>query len=206
MIRLLNKVIQIFLLAGIIPFTVGAQIPDKAEDISPLLIGESIPETTLVDAEGSQLSTSSILGEKPSVIIFYRGGWCPYCNVHLSDIQKIENRIIEMGFQIIAVSPDSPDMISDSYKKHDLSYRLFSDSEGALARNTGIAFKAEDRRADMLNKRSDGLNEGFLPVPAVFVTDTSGKIEFEYINPDYSTRISSELLLAVLQVLTEENK
>lgn len=195
--------IKTLLIAAILMISsfVSAQLPEKAEDISPLLIGETIPEITLLSASGKEQNLMDLISEKPTVFLIYRGGWCPYCNAHLSDIQTAEDRIIELGYQIIAVSPESPENITASSEKSKLGYSLLSDADGNFISKLGIAFKAPDRYSERLLANSDGLNTGFLPVPSVFVVDKEGKIVFEYISPDYKTRISSKLLLAVLESL-----
>jgi peroxiredoxin len=180
---------------------VSAQIPERAEDISPLLIGQEIPDASLTAPDGSSHQVSAVVGEKPTVLLFYRGGWCPYCNVHLSEIQEVEDAIIQLGYQIVGISPDSPENLQQTDEKQKLNYSLFSDADGTFTKGIGIAFKAPERMSDMLVKSSDGKNEGILPVPSVFVVDTSGKILFEYINPDFRTRMSASLLLAVLKEL-----
>ena len=86
-----------------------SQIAEKAIDISPLLIGEKIPDITLLSLEGKQRSFASITAGKPSVILFYCGGWCPCCNRHLAEIATIEDRIIELGYQLIAFQYINPD-------------------------------------------------------------------------------------------------
>jgi len=187
-------------------FSISAQIPEKAEDISPLLIGEIIPDAVLKAPDASDHSLLGILSEKPTVILVYRGGWCPYCNMHLADIQGAESEIIELGYQIVAISPDSPENLQLSDEKNKLDYSLFSDGDGTFMKALGIAFKASDRNIEKLKKNSAGLNEGYLPVPSVFVVDTSGLIEFEYINPNYKTRLGADFLLAVLKVLKESEQ
>ncbi|RCW38325.1 peroxiredoxin-like family protein [Marinilabilia salmonicolor] len=183
-----------------------AQLPDKAEDISPLLYGEKIPNADLVEADGSSHQLYSLIQEKPSVLLFYRGGWCPYCNRHLAEIRDVEQQVEELGYQILAVSPDSPENLKVTDKDQQLNYRLFSDANGELCKKAGIAFKAPDKYGSMLKEKSGGQNdEGLLPVPAVFVVDHDGVILFEYINPDYSTRLSGGLLLAVLNQFSSEN-
>jgi peroxiredoxin len=182
---------------------VVAQILDKAQDISPLLYGEVIPDLNLVDLEGREQSLSGIIGEKPTILLFYRGGWCPYCNAQLSEVQKIESEIVKLGYQIVAISPDSPEELNKSIEKNELKYHLYSDADGTLTKAIGIAFKAPERNADMLFKNSGGLNDGFLPVPSVFVVDKDRTILFEYINPDYKTRLTSKMLLTVLRPLKE---
>lgn len=180
-----------------------AQLPEKAEDISPLLIGEIIPDALLKTPNSSDISVSEILSQKPTVMLFYRGGWCPYCNTHLAEVQEAENEIIKLGYQIIAISPDSPENLQITDDKNKLNYSLYSDGNGAFSKAIGIAFKVPENKWDRLSEMSNGLNDGFLPVPSVFVIDTSGKIIFEYINPDYKTRLTSSLLIAVLKNLEE---
>jgi peroxiredoxin len=194
-------IITTLLFCGFTGLTSFAQIPGKAEDISPLLYGETIPEAMLVSPDGSKQSLLALIGKKPTVLLFYRGGWCPYCNTHLAEIQQAESEIIGLGYQIVAVSPDSPENLKGSVDKNHLKYDLYSDGDGTLAKAMGIAFQAPGRSSDMLKKWSGGFNNGFLPVPSLFVVDTSGTIVFEYINPEYKTRLSSDLLLAVLKAL-----
>lgn len=178
-----------------------AQIPDKAENISPLLIGEKIPDITLLSAAGKKETLATITGGKPSVLLFYRGGWCPFCNKHLAEIETIQDKILELGYQLIAISPDAPPKLVETGDKNELKYSLYSDGGGAAAKAMGIAFKASERSLGMLSEYSDGQNTGFLPVPSVFVVNPDGIIAFEYINPNYRVRISAKLLLAVLENL-----
>lgn len=180
-----------------------AQLPEKATDISPLLIGEIIPDAVLKNPDGIEVTMSNVLSLKPTVIMFYRGGWCPYCNRHLAAIQEAESEIIELGYQILAISPDAPKNLQATHEKNQLNYSLYSDSDGTFSKAIGIAFKAPEKYTNRLSEKSDGLNEGFLPVPSVFVVDTAGKIIFEYINPDYKTRLTSPLLIAVLKNLKD---
>lgn len=174
-----------------------AQIAEKAEDISPLLIGEKIPKQDLISVDDKLVSTTEIFNKK-TVLIVYRGGWCPYCNAQLMDMQEIESQIIEMGYQIVAVSPDAPKFLKETTTEDKLNYRLFSDSDGKFSQALGIAFKRDKPK---LEKYSEGKNPGFLPVPTVYILDENREIQFLYINPDYSKRLKGDLLLAVLKNL-----
>jgi len=80
--------------------------PLNAEDICPLLIGEILPKATLQDAEGKTVALETIIKIKPTVLVFYRGGWCPFCNMQLSSLVEIEKDILDLGYQIVAISPD----------------------------------------------------------------------------------------------------
>ncbi len=178
-----------------------SEIAAEPTAISPLLIGEKIPNITLYDVAGKKVNLLELAAQQPSVIVFYRGGWCPYCNLHLSELQTIEPDVIKAGYQIIAISPDSPESLQASVSKNKLRYVLLSDNHSEAARGFGLAFQAPERYAEMLSKASAEQNKDILPVPAVFVINPAGEILFEYINPDYKKRLNGSLLLAVLKEL-----
>jgi peroxiredoxin len=178
-----------------------SDIAPEPTAISPLLIGEKIPNVTLSDVSGKKINLPDLASQKPSVLVFYRGGWCPYCNLHLSELQAIEPDIIKAGYQIIAISPDSPESLQASISKNKLNYLLLSDNLSEASRGFGLAFQAPERYAEMLSKASADQNKNVLPVPAVFIVNPAGEILFEYINPDYKKRLKGSLLLAVLKEL-----
>lgn len=178
-----------------------SEIATDPTAISPLLIGEKIPNITLSDVSSKKINLLELAAQKPSVIVFYRGGWCPYCNLHLSELQTIEPDIIKAGYQIIAISPDSPESLHASISKNKLNYLLLSDNHSEASRGFGLAFQAPERYAEMLSKASAEQNKNVLPVPAVFVINPDGEILFEHINPDYKKRLKGSLLLAVLKEL-----
>lgn len=196
-----KQIFLILLFAAMTSIPAFSQLPAKAEDISPLLNGETIPDIPLKAPDGSAHQVAQIIEEKPTILLFYRGGWCPYCNAHLSEIQEVETEIIELGYQLIGISPDSPENLKVTDEKKQLNYSLYSDASGEFTKAMGIAFKSPEKYSGMLRDVSDGQNKGFLPVPSVFVVDQSGTILFEYINPNYKTRLSAKLLLAVLSNL-----
>jgi peroxiredoxin len=179
-------------------------LPTVAEDISPLLVGETFPDEGTTDLNHKAISIHSLAAEKPSIVVFYRGGWCPYCNRHLAALGKAEQKILDLGYQIIAISPDAPTELKKTMDKNELSYQLLSDGKGTLAKAAGLAFQAPERYGERLSKYSDGANKGYLPVPAVFVLNKDAEILFEYISPNYKQRLSSEVLLAVLENLEGE--
>lgn len=175
-------------------------IPSKAEDINPILIGEKIPKASLLDENGIAVPLYSQIKKKATVLIIYRGGWCPYCNAQLSNLYDIEDQVVKLGFQLIAVSPESYEnlKIPDTYGK--INYQLYSDQDGQFSKDLGIAFKTSNKlKGYMKLKSSLGTPSEILPVPSVFIVDKQGTVLFEYINPNYKQRISSEMLLAVLK-------
>lgn len=177
------------------------KIANKAEDISPLLIGEVIPNSKVINQNGEAIMLNDKIKDKPTVLVFYRGGWCPYCNTQLSALATVEKEVIDLGYQIIAISPDSYENLSSTVNDRQLNYTIYSDSKGTLIQELGIAFTASSATKEYISDKTIGEITEIIPVPAVFVLDPKGKIIFEYLSPDHTKRITSGLLLAVLKNL-----
>ncbi|OXA81325.1 Peroxiredoxin [Flavobacterium aquidurense] len=197
----MKKLLFIFLVTITTVANAQTAIPKSATDIAPLLIGEKIPGITLKSAENTAVQLSDLLKEKKTVLVFYRGGWCPYCNLHLQALAEAEKQILAEGFQIIAISPDAPANLKMTEEKDKVKYTLLSDSKGELIKAIGIAYEAPENYKSVINVHSNGVNTNFLPVPSVFVVNTENEILFEYISPDFKHRISEELLVSVLKNL-----
>jgi peroxiredoxin len=176
--------------------------PLNAEDISPVLSGTKIPDVTLTDINGNTVDLLNRISGKPAILIFYRGGWCPFCNLQLSQIQKIDSDLVALGYEILAISPDRPDELKKSIEKHNIDYTLLSDSSMNACLKFGIAFKVADEIIEKYKsyeidlEASSGLNHHLLPVPSVFIIGTDGIIKFQYVNPNYKIRLDPDLLMA----------
>lgn len=177
------------------------QIVGQATDIAPLLIGETLPDATLQDPKGQPVQLSAVLSQQPTVLVVYRGGWCPYCNQHLAALAKAESEILALGYQIVAISPDDYQNLQPTIADQDVHYQLYADPGAKLIQAMGIAFATPEDYLKYIAKKSKGEVTTALPVPTLMVVNKKSEILFEYINPTYSTRISPELLLAVLQQL-----
>lgn len=175
-------------------------VPSNAEDIKPLLIGATLPNANLVSPNGEQINLKNILSSKPTVLVFYRGGWCPYCNLQLSELVSIEKDIIDLGYQIVAISPDDYQNLKSTETKDKINYQLFSDPEGQFIQDIGIGFQTPTLvKGYIATKGQKGKTSDVIPVPTVLVVNQKGEILFEYINPNYKVRISGEMLLAVIK-------
>jgi peroxiredoxin len=196
----MKTILTFFFLLLFCGFSGWAQplLPAKPEDISPLLIGEKVPAASLQNNKGEKADLLSLMAAKPTVLIFYRGGWCPYCNQHLSQIGEAETKILAMGYQILAISPDQPAKLLETVGKQKLNYMLLSDSAGSFSKAMGLAYQAPGHYLKIISEASNGGNKESLPVPALFVVNTKGEIVFEYIQPNFKVRMSSKMLLAVL--------
>ncbi|MGF1668890.1 MAG: peroxiredoxin-like family protein [Balneolaceae bacterium] len=176
--------------------------PQNAMDIKPLLVGMQVPDVVLKDTNNKNVRLIDEVRKKPTAIIFYRGGWCPFCNEHLVELREIENELYDLGINIFAISPDSPQFLSETLADQEIGYHLLSDQKMECAQKFGVAFQLDSETVERykangldLVKRS-GYDHHLLPVPAVFLVDTDGVIQFQYVNPDFKVRISSEVLLA----------
>lgn len=178
-----------------------SQVPENPEDISPLLIGETIPNAKVLNSEGKTLELNEVISQKPTILVFYRGGWCPYCNRQLSALAEVEQELLAMGYQIVAISPDHFEMLKPTTENEKLEYQLFSDQGAKLIQDIGIGFKTPEKAKEYIFKKTNKEATDILPVPTVMIIDKKGKILFEYINPDYSTRLSPEILIANLKAL-----
>lgn len=177
-------------------------IPLVAEDISPILIGEKLPNANFQNVDGKSVQLRTLLEEKPTVLVFYRGGWCPYCNVQLSGLVEIEQDILELGYQILAISPDDFKNLQSTIENNSTKYKLLSDPNGEFIQEIGIAFKTSSSLKEyIISKGQKGETSSVMPVPTVIIVDKKGVIKFEYINPNYKERISGDMLLSVLKTL-----
>ena len=177
-------------------------IPLVAEDISPILIGEKLPNANFQNPEGEYVQLKAVLEEKPTVLVFYRGGWCPYCNVQLSGLVEIEEDVLELGYQIVAISPDDYKNLQSTIENNSTKYKLLSDPNGKFIKKIGIAFKTSSSLKEYITgKGQKGETSSVMPAPTVMIVDKKGVIKFEYINPNYKERISGEMLLSVLKTI-----
>lgn len=187
----------------VIGLSVHAQndLPKQATEITPLLIGEKIPYVTLKSVENTAVNILELISKKRTILVFYRGGWCPYCNLHLAALAEAEKELLDLGYQIIAISPDAPKNLKVTDEKEKLNYLLLSDNTGEFSKAVGIAFTAPENYKSIITKGSDGVNTSFLPVPALFILNINAEIEFEHITPNFKNRISNNLLIAVAKSL-----
>jgi peroxiredoxin len=180
----------------------AAGIAPSAEAVTPRLIGSHVPAVSMHTLDGMAAPLQDVVRDKPTIVVFYRGSWCPFCNLQLSQLNGIQDQLKALGYQIIAVTPDQPIDIKKTLDKNKLTYTIYSDSDFAAINAFGVGYRVP---AEIVEKsRGYGIelpplpdrSGAGLPVPAVFIIDANGVIQFSYANPDYRIRLSSELLLA----------
>ncbi|MCF2903019.1 AhpC/TSA family protein [Pseudoalteromonas sp. OFAV1] len=200
----------LFVLSSQVIAATATNIAESAERVSPLLPGLTVPNIELKDQYGKTVSLTERFKEKTTVLIVYRGGWCPYCSKQLASVQKIEKELASLDAQLIAVSPDSPEKLAET-KITAPSYQLLSDDCLTLAQTLGLAFYLDDKTAKIYRNKLgvnfvslEGEAKVALPVPAVFVIDTNGLVHFQYANPNYKVRLTEDLLLAAVKSVSEQ--
>ena len=188
-------------------------IAASAKEISPLAAGDSAPRFIVQTVAGENFVFEPRDLDRPAIIIAFRGGWCPYCNMHLSELRHVVPEIRELGVDVLFLSGDRPELLFESLKGETqqdiegLDYAIYSDADAYAAVALGIAFRASGRTINRRNEKSQDiagssmLNHGVLPVPAVFAVDLDGIIAFAYANPDYKIRVPADELLNVAKVI-----
>ncbi|MCG8465272.1 MAG: AhpC/TSA family protein [Xanthomonadales bacterium] len=180
------------------------ELAPTAEEVHPLLPGMKVPGFSMKDVEGREISINPEQLDRPIVLTFYRGGWCPYCNLHLAELRNAENQLKDMGFDVWFVSADRPEILYESLKEK-VDYKIYSDASLEVASTFGIAFKLDEGTVERyqgygldLEKVSGESHHG-LPVPATFIVGTDGIVQFQYTNPDYSVRLAPSILVAAAE-------
>jgi peroxiredoxin len=186
--------------------TGGYVAPADARLVRPLPVGAKAPAFTARLPDGNAFQFDPATRKGPAVIIFYRGGWCPYCNAHLGSFKAAEGTLRARGYEVMFLSMDRPEILRTSLKddveNEVAKYTLLSDASANAARAFRVAFRVDD---DTYNKykgfgidleAASGEKHHLLPVPAVYVIDRRGTVRFVYYNADYKVRLSADKLLA----------
>ncbi|HEX9746726.1 MAG TPA: peroxiredoxin-like family protein [bacterium] len=177
-------------------------VPDSAMGISPILIGSEIPDIDLVSADGETVNLNELTTSQLTIILFYRGSWCPFCNRHFEALRLAESELIGMGYQLIGISPDLPENLQTTKNEQASNYLLLSDSTMEAAMAFGLAFKVDDATLERYDEygidldAASGESHHLLPVPAVFIVGSDDLIGFSYVNPEYKVRLDAATLLA----------
>ena len=169
--------------------------------------GSRLPDGELLDVAGEPATLAETLGGKPAVIVFYRGGWCPYCNIALRTYQaQLVPALAERGISLIAISPQTPDGSLSAKESKELTFTVLSDPGNQIAGQLGILTAPSDgtRAAqlqlglDLTQVNADGTTA--LPMPTVVIADADGVIRWIDVHLDYTTRTEPG---QVLQAVTE---
>jgi peroxiredoxin len=169
--------------------------------------GDEAPDFLLPDVRGSSVSLFAVLRQGPAVVTFYRGGWCPYCNIQLRAYQAVLPEMTALGGRLLAISPQLPDRSLSTADSNRLTFDVLSDVGNRVARRFGLVYALpEELRAALRanDKALPGINgdESWeLPVPATYVIAPDRRVALAYVEVDYRKRLEPEAVLAALKSL-----
>ncbi|MFK7794156.1 MAG: peroxiredoxin-like family protein [Gammaproteobacteria bacterium] len=174
-------------------------ILDKAVNV-----GDYAPEFTLVNAVGKFVSLYDQLDKGPVVLVWYRGGWCPYCNLQLQHIQMKLAEIHQAGGQVIAISPELPDKTMTTKERHMLEFQVLSDTNNKVADSYKLAYTVPDYVVDHYDLSSklnahNGDDNNRLPLAVTYVIAKGGVVEYAFLDADYKNRATPEEIITVLK-------
>src|SRR6202000_1762329 len=180
---------------------------------SALREGDVAPEFSLRDARGHVVALKTLLDRGPVVVSFYRGGWCPFCNLELRGLQRVLPEIVQMGASLVAISPQLPDNSLSTQEKNQLTFPVLSDVGNIEAKRFGIVFtlpialveanRAIGRELVEINGETGAAQ---LPMPATFVLDKSGVIRLAFVEEDWSKRLDPDIVVDTLRGLGNQAK
>ena len=170
-----------------------------------LKVGDHAPAILLENAKGATIDIGALLKKGPVIVTFYRGGWCPYCNLELKAYQEILPEIVAAGASLVAISPEKPDDTVSTAEKNALTFEVLSDVGQKVGRAFGLVYEFTEELKHAYHgfnldipARNGAPNEWALPVSATYVIDSDGSIVYAYMDVDYRDRADPRDVLAVL--------
>jgi peroxiredoxin len=175
-----------------------------------LKAGAMAPDFALADVHGDPVSLSSLRKAGPVVLSFYRGGWCPYCNLELRALQQVLPEIRQLGASLVAVSPQLPDASLTTAEKNALAFPVLSDAHSDVARAFGVVFELAEELRPIYTRFGHALPDlsgdarWLLPIPATYVIDRDGSITLAFVDVDYRKRLEPSEILTTLSALARK--
>jgi len=170
-------------------------------------VGEILPDGKLTAVNGEQVSVDQLLGGKPLVISFYRGGWCPYCVLELKALESVSSEIKELGANIIAMTPESSSHVKETKQKNGVTFEVYSDEGSHFAKELGLVFTLPKSLQeiyltfDIDVEKHNGESKFELPIPTTLIIKPNREIVYIYADGDYTKRSEPSVLLEVLKNL-----
>ena len=183
----------------------SADLADSGIAEGTLKVGEKVSNFTLTNAVGKQVKLRSLLADGPVVISFYRGQWCPYCNLELRALQQSLPQIKNLGATLVAISPQTPDNSLSTVEKNELTFEVLSDVGNKIAKEFGLVFTLPAELRPIyegfgIDLPAHNGEESFeLPLAATYVVAPDGKIVRTLVDSDYTKRLDPEEILAALR-------
>ena len=181
-----------------------AKLVDEGLSSKVIKKGEVFPEFELPNVKNTKVSLSEVSKSGKTIICFYRGGWCPYCNIQLSALQKALPEFEEKGANLVAITPETPDNSLTTAEKNALNFEVLSDIDNKLAKELGLVFQLPESIQTIYSQFGLDLvkhnqNEDYeLPMAATFVLNENKEVVYKFVDEDYTKRADILDILAVL--------
>ncbi len=170
-------------------------------------VGAQCPDISLMDARGQSMNLKQLWQNGPAILVFYRGVWCPYCNLELRAWQQALPTHKSKGIALGAISPQTPDNSLTTAEKNELEFTVLSDVGLGAAKAFGLDFSLSPKLAEIYQgfgidvAKANGSSDWMLPVPATYGVNTSGKIVFASVDVDYRNRAEPSAVISALMAL-----
>jgi peroxiredoxin len=188
----------------------GVEIKKLAESgiaRQALQVGAEAPDFTLPDAHGKPVSLSALRARGPVVVTFYRGSWCPFCDLQLRAYQGALGAIRDLGAELVAISPQTPDYARSDVEKKELTFPVLTDEGNRVAREFKLVFTLSDTLRTLQTHfgsvlpKFNGDDSWELPMPGTFVIDRHGVVWFASVDPNWMVRVEPAAILAALRAV-----
>lgn len=162
-------------------------------DEKSLKKGDNAPEFSLLNINNELISSKTFLQKGPLIVNFYRGSWCPFCNLEIAEWQRLYSKIKEVGADLISISPNLQSSATDTKNKHNVDFEILSDKENKIAKLFGLVFTLPEELRPIYKQfginipEANGDESYELPIPATYVID-KGKIIYSFVEIDYKKR------------------
>ncbi|KAA1244401.1 peroxiredoxin-like family protein [Aquimarina sp. RZ0] len=184
----------------------GIQTLKETKLVSKALkTGDKIPEIILPNAIGKNISVQDLLVKNIVILSFYRGGWCPYCNLELKALQDSLSEFEKLGAILVAISPETPDNSLSTTEENNLSFEVLSDKDNKIAKEFNLAFSLSDDLVEVYEGfgidlvKSNGTPKHQLPISATYIIDQNGMIIYDFIKEDYKKRADPKEIINTLK-------
>ena len=167
--------------------------------------GSAAPDFSLPNAHGEPVASEALWSDGPAVVSFYRGGWCPYCNIELKALQERLPEMEALGARLVAITPETPDNALTTQEKNEIGFDVLSDDGNRVASAFGLTFRLPDAVNDIYKgfgidlEASNGEGSQTLPVPATFVIGKGGTVLKAFVDADYTQRLEPDEIIAALE-------
>ena len=171
--------------------------------------GDMAPDFSLPNVRGEEVRLSQLLAKGPVVLTFYRGGWCPYCNLQLRAYQRVLPEIRALGASLVAISPELPDKSLSTAEKNALEFEVLSDVADDAGRAYRLVFEFSEALKQVYLASGNDLSqwnanhEWHLPIPATYVIDRNGRVKLAFVDPEYRHRLEPADIISTLRTLAK---